>query len=342
MEKDKSVVCYGAPIMYHMRPVIINGEVAGHVFAALDMNAFYREWWSRTIKSLLYGMVALLIVIMLFQEQFVKLKKELNLFADSIIKGRARNFESNIPELTPVLQYISEQTDKMARLDRLNTIGEMAASIGHEVRNPMTTVRGFLQYLSTKKELDGYRGHFKIMIEEMDRANAIISEFLSLAKNKAMHFKVVNLNAMIEEVAPLIQADAFRHNCQVKFDLKSVINILADEGSIRQLLFNMVRNALEAMPAGGVVRIRTQDCGNKSVLLIEDEGIGMPSDLMDKLGIPFFTTKENGIGLGLAICYQIVQRHNATIAVDSKPKQGTSFAVTFAAEETGTVKEVIK
>ncbi|MBP2664212.1 MAG: kinE 7 [Firmicutes bacterium] len=234
-----------------------------------------------------------------------------------------------IPELNPILQYISDQTDRMARLDRLNTIGEMAASIGHEVRNPLTTVRGFLQYIGNKQTFEDYKSHFLLMLEELDRANAIITDFLSLAKNKAMNFKENHLNMIIQEVVPLLEADALRYNCQLELDLQDIPLLSLDENSLRQLILNIVRNGIEAMPQGGKLKISTYSSDSTVLLTFRDEGIGVPTELIDKLGTPFFTTKENGVGLGLAVCYRIVERHNATMIIENLPEGGAKFTITF-------------
>lgn len=331
-EKSNSVVWYGAQIMYFVKPLTFNNEVVGYTFACINLDRVRQEiFWANTQKLLLGGIIALLIAIMLFQEIFIRLKKDLALFAEATVAGQSKGFESKIPELTPVLQYLSEQTDRMARLDRLNIIGEMAASIGHEVRNPMTTVRGFLQYMGSKPNFSEYKSQLDLMISEIDRANSIITEFLSLAKNKAMHFKDSDLNAMICEVIPLLDADALRYNCHIKLDLNEIPPVCVDHNSMRQLILNLVRNGIEAMPDGGEITISTAYKHGKVLLSVADQGVGISSEDKEKLGTPFFTTKENGVGLGLAVCYRIVQRHNATITVESEPGKGTSFLIKFAA-----------
>ncbi|HMM22323.1 MAG TPA: response regulator [Selenomonadales bacterium] len=227
----------------------------------------------------------------------------------------------------------AEQNRKMvehlARLDRLNVIGEMAAGIGHEVRNPMTTVRGFLQFLGRKKDLASYKDHFDLMIEELDRANSIIKEFLSLAKDKAMDFKPISLSDLVSDILPMLQADALLHNCSIETNLADAPPVLIDRQSIRQLILNMIRNAIEAMPRGGSIKVRVRRTENKVMLHIEDSGMGIPSEFMDKLGTPFVTSKETGSGLGLAICYRIAQRHDAEISVVSERGKGTLFTVSF-------------
>ncbi|ODA39409.1 PAS domain S-box protein [Desulfosporosinus sp. BG] len=217
---------------------------------------------------------------------------------------------------------------EMARLDRLNLIGQMAAGIGHEVRNPMTTVRGFLQLLGDKEEFGKFNSYFQLMIEELDRANSIITEFLSLAKNKAVDLQPLSLNKLIENMFPLIQADALLSDKEITIDLKKTVVLSLDEKEVRQLILNLVRNGLEAMSSGGKMTIRTFMEGEDVVLTVADEGSGIKTDDLEKIGTPFFTTKESGTGLGLATCYSIAARHNAEISIVTG-SSGTTFFVQF-------------
>ncbi|MCL6639104.1 MAG: PAS domain S-box protein [Firmicutes bacterium] len=233
-----------------------------------------------------------------------------------------------------VLTVVNDITERkqlekeMARLDRLHLIGEMAAGIGHEIRNPMTTVRGFLQMLGSKEECAKYREYYKLMIEELDRANAIITEFLSLAKNRAVDLKLMNLNSIVLALSPLITADAMVHDKFLHLDLGEIPDLPLDEKEIRQLILNLARNGLEAMAPGGMLTIRTCPDGGEAVLSVHDQGKGIAPEVFEKLGTPFFTTKEQGTGLGLAVCYSIAARHNAVIKAETGPA-GTTFSVRF-------------
>jgi len=217
---------------------------------------------------------------------------------------------------------------EMARLDRLHLIGEMAAGIGHEIRNPMTTVRGFLQMLGNKEECANYKEYYILMIEELDRANTIITEFLSLAKNKAVDLKIQNLNSIVEALSPLIIADAMVHDKFVKVELGDIPDLPQDEKEMRQLILNLVRNGLEAMSPSGFLTISTYTDGEEVVLSVHDQGNGIDPEVFEKIGTPFFTTKEQGTGLGLAVCYSIAIRHNATIKAETSIT-GTTFLVRF-------------
>lgn len=217
---------------------------------------------------------------------------------------------------------------EMARLDRLNLVGEMAAGIAHEIRNPMTVVRGYLQLLQGKIEYASDRRRLKVMIEEIDRANAIITEFLSLARNAPLELKRQSINDILAALLPLMQADAVRAGKGLSLELGDIPELNLDEKQIRQVVLNLVRNGLEAMPDKGIVTIRTCLAGDGVVLAIKDQGEGISPDVFEKIGTPFFSTKEKGTGLGLAVCYRIAERHNAKIKVETG-EEGTTFTVCF-------------
>jgi signal transduction histidine kinase len=213
---------------------------------------------------------------------------------------------------------------EMARLDRLNIIGEMAASIGHEIRNPLTTVRGFLQLFQKRAIFTQYAIDLNLMIDELDRACSIITELLSLTKNKVIHRQPNNLDPIIEELYPLMQASAFRQNKEVLLNLQSRTTVLVDKNEIKQCILNLTQNALEAMPAGGKVTISTFEDDSSLVLSVKDTGPGIPPEIYEKLGTPFLTTKDQGTGLGLPVCYRIAERHWAKLEVETGPT-GTEF-----------------
>jgi len=222
---------------------------------------------------------------------------------------------------------------EMARLDRLNLIGQMAGGIAREIRNPMTSVRGYLQYLSEKKELKKYFDRFEIMIGELDRANSIITEYLTLARSKAYDAKTGNLNEIIKSLISLIEIDAIKDDKNVNLELEEIPDINLEENDIKQLILNLTRNGLKAMDRGGYLTIRTFTDGQGVVLAVKDQGKGIQPEHMDKLYVPFFTTKDYGTGLGLAVCYKIAARHNAKIDLETSP-DGTTFFVAFRTAET--------
>lgn len=216
----------------------------------------------------------------------------------------------------------------VSRLDRLNAVGQMAASVAHEIRNPMTTVRGYIQYFANKHEFISYKNQFGLMIEELDRTNLIIKEYLSLSQHRIIDLKPTYLNNVIEALYPLIKADANAANKDVELYLQHTGDLYLDEKEIRQLILNLSRNGLEAMNIGGILRIYTYSETDGVVLSIQDEGLGIPSHILENIGKPFLTTKDTGTGLGLAICYRIANRHQARIQVNSS-SNGTTFLIHF-------------
>ena len=217
---------------------------------------------------------------------------------------------------------------EITRLDRLNLVGEMAAGIGHEVRNPMTTVRGFLQLLGGKERYAQDRVYFNLMVEELDRANSIISEYLSLAKNKAVNLEMKDLNKILRSLLPLMRADGLVTDNYIVLKTKKVPGLMLDEKEIRQLILNLVRNGLQAMEPDKTLTIKTFQEEDNVVLAVKDQGMGIPYDIIDRIGNPFFTTKDNGTGLGLAVCFSIAARHKAIIDFETG-EQGTTFFVRF-------------
>lgn len=221
-----------------------------------------------------------------------------------------------------------QQEQEMIRLERLNLIGQMAAGISHEVRNPLTTVRGFLQMLESRSDSLQNKEYMEIMISEIDRANGIITDFLSLAKANAECTMHENINEIISRIFPMLQADAFNSNKDIELNLGEIPELELNESEIRQLILNLVRNGLEETPEGGQVSISTYREDNSIVLAIEDEGKGIPQEVQEKMGTPFITTKETGTGLGLAISIGIARRHKAKFEFKTGC-DGTIFFIKF-------------
>lgn len=230
-----------------------------------------------------------------------------------------------------VLLDITERKNaeqELARLERLNMVGEMAAGIAHEVRNPLTTVRGFLQLLSAKDNTKQYHEFYDLMVEELDRANFIISDFLSLAQDKTSDFELTNISEMVRSLSPLLAADALNQDKEIELELEPVSDILGNKNELRQLLLNIARNGLEAMPVGTTLTIQTLRLEDHIILRVCDQGEGIDPLILERLGTPFLTTKDQGTGLGLAICKTIAVRHQASISYESTPS-GTTVTVKF-------------
>lgn len=247
-----------------------------------------------------------------------------------------RDDQDNIIGIMAISRDITEHKQmeaEMKRLDGLNIIGKMAASIAHEIRNPMTTVRGFLQMLGAKANLQVYKDYFQLMIEELDRANSIITEFLSLSRNTPIALSRQSLNTIITKLMPMLQADALRSEKDLIVELKEIPNLELNEQEIRQVILNLARNGLESMSAGGVMTIKTYFENGKIVMSFIDQGSGIPAEVLGNIGKPFLTTKDNGTGLGLPVSYNIIYRHGGTISVETG-NGGTTFRIILPLEPT--------
>ncbi len=227
-------------------------------------------------------------------------------------------------DITELRRYKQE----VARLDRLNLIGGISTSIAHEIRNPLTTVNGFLQLFKGKDRYAEDTEFIDLMLAEVHRANAIITEFLSLANDKAVTLRKQNLNERIQGLLPVLLAKTKKHDIKLRLLMGDIPDTLLDTDEFRQMVLNLALNGIEAMPSGGCLTIKTYNVGEGAALAIEDQGCGMTEEVLKKLGTPFFTTKEYGTGLGLPVCYSIAHRHHASIEI-ATGSEGTTFIVSF-------------
>jgi len=231
-----------------------------------------------------------------------------------------------------VVQDMTEEDKMRSELDnveRLSLVGQMAAGITHEIRNPMAVVRGFLQ-LMREKSPDHLHSYYQIVMEELDRANSIINDFLSLAQSRSSSKEMVLLDDIIEDLSPLLWADANLRGQSVEMKLSpSLPRLQLNVREIKQLILNLGRNGMEAMGTKGVLTLETRSTPETVELIIRDTGCGISEGQIDKLFVPFFTTKSQGTGLGLSLCLNIVERHYGKIAVNSKEGIGTEFTISF-------------
>lgn len=224
---------------------------------------------------------------------------------------------------------------QVQRSDRLAMIGQIAAGTAHEIRNPLTSIKGFLQVL--KKTLgdngmDKEFGYAELMLSEIDRINDLVSEFLLLSKPKHTTMTKIDASTVIREILPIINNEAILHGVAVEYraalDLPPII---ADRELLKQVFINICKNGIEAMAAeGGTLTIaeRIDPEERRLNVYIQDTGPGIPSFLIDKIFDPFFTTKEQGTGLGLSVCQRIVHDLGGALRVSSKG-YGTTFVVSI-------------
>ncbi|MEK3882819.1 ATP-binding protein [Paenibacillus sp. PL2-23] len=224
---------------------------------------------------------------------------------------------------------LSVLRDELGRMERLSLVGQMAASITHEIRNPMAVIRGFVQLIQERSPQNQHE-YFRVIMEELDRANMIINDFLSLAQNRDLKMEMGSLNSSIRDLEPLLLADANLRGQSLEVSLcEDLPPMRMNDREIKQMLLNIARNGMEAMEEKGILRIRTTYDNGEISITISDEGVGIPHDIMGSLFEPFFTTKTRGTGLGLPLCLSIAERHGGRIDVQSQEGQGTTFIVSF-------------
>lgn len=245
-----------------------------------------------------------------------------------LVHPRTRLIEGAVAIVHDITE-LEKLKSEFINVERLSLVGQMAASITHEIRNPMAVVRGFLQ-LMKEKSPDTLDHYYRIVMDELDRANGIISDFLSLAQNRIVEKEEYHIHDIIHELSPLLWADANLRGQSIDLKLGSnVPRLHLNSKEMKQLILNLCRNGMEAMDDKGILTIETRLAGEAVELCIIDTGLGIPKDKLERLFEPFFTTKSKGTGLGLALCMSIVQRHNGSISVQSEEGEGTVFTVSL-------------
>ncbi|UVI28845.1 two-component system sensor histidine kinase NtrB [Paenibacillus spongiae] len=227
------------------------------------------------------------------------------------------------------ISELNRLRDEVGRMERLSLVGQMAASITHEIRNPMAVIRGFIQ-LMRERSPEHQQEYFRIVMEELDRANGIINDFLSLAQNRIIEKESCSLHDIIHDLMPLLLADANMRGQTIELKLDEYMpRLMLNAKEMKQLILNLARNGMEAMDHTGILKICTQVTSDHVELRVIDEGCGIPKEQLERLFEPFYTTKARGTGLGLPLCLSIVERHGGQIRVESVESIGTAFIVTF-------------
>lgn len=232
------------------------------------------------------------------------------------------------------------QNERMFRAEQLATMGQFAAGIAHELRNPLTAIRSTVQYLTSEFDQDcDQRKLARGILDEVDRLNNIVSNLLSLAQPAASNPQELDIRQEIERCMTFVKAKAKSQNIKLQTDFTPDLPKLSfDPAELRQVLLNVVMNGLQAMPQGGILQVKSSCLaegspsltpGSETMILIEvkDEGTGIPPNLRQKVFEPFFTTKAGGTGLGLAICNSIVKRYNGEIWIGAAQSGGAAVKI---------------
>lgn len=226
-------------------------------------------------------------------------------------------------------EVLFETEEQLRRADRLSALGELSAGMAHEIRNPLGSIKGAAEILKDDYGPDAPKQEFvQILLKEADRLNQILQEFLSFARPAPPELKQEDINEVIESVLALTAqpARSSRITVEQRFD-RTIGKRDLDAGLLKQAVLNLVLNAIQAMPEGGRLTVRSALRPDSIEVQVADTGTGITPGNRKKLFSPFFTTKKNGTGLGLAITFRIIQNHHGSIDVESEPGKGTTFTV---------------
>lgn len=214
----------------------------------------------------------------------------------------------------------------LQKSEKLATLGQMAAGIAHEIRNPLTSIKGFIHLLKSNNLDEEY---FDIVFSELERINSIVGEFLVLAKPSVTNFVEQDVTILIKDIVTLIDTQSILSNVQIFVEFESDLPMVnCEKNQLKQVFLNIIKNSIEAMPNGGIidVKVKVKEVGKISIEII-DQGIGIPKERISTLGEPFYSTKEKGTGLGLMTCFKIIESHNGELIINSKLNEGTTIEI---------------
>lgn len=272
-------------------------------------------------------------------EQATQIGRQCSTMVMEMIDGTVKHFDYSTKRriidglnLTVIIDVTekAKMQEQLRMSDRLSIVGELAAGIAHEIRNPMTALKGFIQLLkpSIKPEHSMY---YDVITSELARIDSIINEFLILAKPQEIRFQEKDVCQIMRETVDLLSAQAVLYNVQFNTDYEANLPfVYCEPNQLKKVFINLIKNAIEVMPNGGQITITINKTEEQNVqICIQDEGMGIPKDKIKKLGEPFYTTKEKGTGLGLMVSYRIIEEHTGNIQVESEERKGTIFKITL-------------
>ncbi|WCK56260.1 PAS domain S-box protein [Aneurinibacillus sp. Ricciae_BoGa-3] len=216
--------------------------------------------------------------------------------------------------------------EALRKADTLSIAGNLAAGVAHEVRNPLTVIRGFIQLFKQQDKKNTQ--YFDLILDEVNRIELIISEFLMLSKPQSHIFKENSIQKIIQHTVTLFETQVIMKNINIVTAYDDDLPLIeCEENQLKQVFINLLKNAMEAMPNEGTISVKVKRQENGIVIHFTDQGCGIPPEKITKLGEPFYTTKEKGTGLGLMVSYNIIKNHKGTVNIISKPGEGTSFEI---------------
>ncbi len=283
-------------------------------------------------------------------DEIGKLVTGFNVMAEKLKKAYAElegRVEASNKELEIAYQMLKQKQEQLIRSEKMAALGQLSAGIAHEIRNPLTSIKIFIQSLEKEIDLDeNQEEDFRIIMKEIDRINENITRFLNFARPEEPLFQTINMSALVKNTVNLLAAKLRTSGIHLDISLPDEQPpVEGDPKQLAQVFLNLLLNAVEAMPQGGVLTISSAvklspDSQKEFLqLTIKDTGHGIPEKDRPYLFDPFFTTKTGGTGLGLSIVYSIVQKHHGRIEVESELGEGSSFILSLPIQKEGTWRE---
>jgi two-component system sporulation sensor kinase B len=306
-------------------------------YAIITIPFFYfRKWYQNNslqkklaIAFLFYLVISITHFLNLFNMH--RSDQYIYLFLFSLVSYITLAFVIYLIEINNLQLFFLES---LQQAEKLNSISQLAASVAHEIRNPMTTIRGFMQLLKDEKNLTSQQNMFvAVSIEELDRTQIIINDFLSLARPNSTENQLINLSTLLKEIADFMRPFALISRTEIFTEIEDGLTIRGSSHEFKQLIINLVKNGIEAMPKGGKLNIAASSLETSIIIIIKDEGIGLSKKQIKQLGQPYYSTKSKGTGLGLLISFDIIKRMQGKVQIDSEEFIGTVFSLSFPKQQ---------
>ncbi|OQR58111.1 HAMP domain-containing sensor histidine kinase [Bacillus sp. CDB3] len=363
-------ICFGTVCGYNFHPIpIVSGFLYGGIVGLIPAIIFVAYEWivkglswlpiveviflsiiplflskkwslfSRDKKLILAFMIAsfYVLVSLVFGMLNVLLETGFTPYISNLYSGYI--FASLIMVMTMVFQvYLTEYLNENALLrtemqksEKLNIVSELAASVAHEVRNPLTVVRGFIQLLESTEDVKN-KDYMRLVLAELDRAEQIISDYLNLARPQIEKKEHICLSAQLIEMTTLMSSFAAMQGVYLQVEISESLYTIGDKTKLKQAIMNVVKNGIEAIQGNkGYLKVTAIQKDEMIIIRVKDSGVGMTKEQLTRLGQPYYSLKEKGTGLGLMVTFSILQAHNGTLEYKSESGKGTEAIIILPA-----------
>ena len=355
-ETTKVDLDYDKRILDISKPVRLGNDKLGGIRLGFDLDPILNDIRNVTFTAVAVASIiflAGLAIIYLIAERMTKPIERLTLAAkriedgdlqhrvsinrDDEIGSLAKAFDQMADRLFRREQELKQSQVTLRRADRLSSLGLLTAGLAHEIRNPLVAIRTFTQLLPERYDDAEFRNGFQgLALKEVDRICGLINDLLSFARPSKPNVAPENISDVVDNIARILEAQAKDKNVEIKRDFDaSLPKVWIDKEQMKQVFMNLILNSIQAMKDGGTISISTRLAARNNADLVKeyvqvevrDNGIGIPPENLEHIFDPFFTSKDEGSGLGLAVSHQIVQEHGGYVTVESTVGQGTSFFV---------------